>query len=120
MWPIGLAVMRLYWCRPCLAWQPAALRLCRRPKMCPAAAAAAVSPSSSPVKDLCSQVQASGEAPLPGAPPRPNEASGSDAEALDDEAKLASLGYKQELKRSLSGFHNFAVSFTVVSILTGG
>jgi len=28
-------------------------------------------------------------------------------------------GYKQELKRGLSGFHNFAVSFTVVSVLTG-
>jgi hypothetical protein len=28
-------------------------------------------------------------------------------------------GYNQELKRGLSGFHNFAVSFTVVSVLTG-
>lgn len=27
--------------------------------------------------------------------------------------------YKQELRRSLNGFQNFAVSFTVVSILTG-
>ncbi|GAB4822974.1 hypothetical protein N2152v2_010020 [Parachlorella kessleri] len=38
---------------------------------------------------------------------------------MSDEAKLAQMGYKQELKRSLSGFHNFAISFTVVSILTG-
>ncbi|KAI7839985.1 hypothetical protein COHA_006306 [Chlorella ohadii] len=37
----------------------------------------------------------------------------------DDEAMLRSMGYKQELKRSLSGFQNFAISFTVVSVLTG-
>ena len=29
----------------------------------------------------------------------------------DDEAGLAELGYKQELKRGMSGFGNFAVSF---------
>lgn len=37
----------------------------------------------------------------------------------EDEAVLRSMGYNQELKRGLSGFHNFAVSFTVVSVLTG-
>lgn len=37
----------------------------------------------------------------------------------DDEALLRQMGYKQELRRGLSGFHNFAVSFTVVSVLTG-
>ncbi|MFI5776095.1 amino acid permease [Nocardia sp. NPDC051570] len=38
----------------------------------------------------------------------------------DDERRLAELGYTQELARSWSGFTNFAISFTVVSILTGG
>ncbi|MGV9414658.1 amino acid permease [Nocardia sp. NPDC003693] len=38
----------------------------------------------------------------------------------DDERRLAELGYKQELSRSWSGFSNFAISFTIVSILTGG
>lgn len=38
----------------------------------------------------------------------------------DDERRLAELGYKQELARSWSGFSNFAISFTIVSILTGG
>jgi hypothetical protein len=37
----------------------------------------------------------------------------------DDEAMLREMGYKQELRRGLSGFANFAVSFTVVSVLTG-
>jgi amino acid transporter len=37
----------------------------------------------------------------------------------DDEAQLASLGYKQELSRSWSGFSNFAISFSIISILAG-
>ena len=37
----------------------------------------------------------------------------------DDEAGLAELGYKQELKRGMSGFGNFAVSFSIISILAG-
>ncbi|HKS98623.1 MAG TPA: amino acid permease [Rugosimonospora sp.] len=36
-----------------------------------------------------------------------------------DEALLAQLGYKQELRRRLSGFSNFAVSFSIISILAG-
>jgi amino acid transporter len=36
-----------------------------------------------------------------------------------DERLLALLGYKQELKRSWSGFSNFAISFSVISILSG-
>jgi amino acid transporter len=36
-----------------------------------------------------------------------------------DEARLAELGYKQELHRRLSGFSNFAVSFSIISILAG-
>ncbi|MBF6059262.1 amino acid permease [Nocardia terpenica] len=38
----------------------------------------------------------------------------------DDERRLAEPGYRQDLARSWSGFSNFAVSFTIVSILTGG
>jgi len=37
----------------------------------------------------------------------------------DDERKLAELGYKQELSRSWSGFSNFAISFSIISILAG-
>src|SRR5205085_1332494 len=33
--------------------------------------------------------------------------------------RLAQLGYKQELHRRLSGFSNFAVSFSIISILAG-
>ncbi|MBZ5856966.1 amino acid permease [Flavihumibacter profundi] len=36
-----------------------------------------------------------------------------------EETLLASLGYKQELNRSWSGFSNFAISFSVISILSG-
>src|SRR5213596_1617639 len=37
----------------------------------------------------------------------------------DDEARLAELGYTQELNRSWSGFSNFAISFSIISILAG-
>lgn len=37
----------------------------------------------------------------------------------DDERRLAALGYKQELSRSWSGFSNFAISFSIISILAG-
>ena len=36
-----------------------------------------------------------------------------------DERRLAELGYKQELKRKWSGFSNFAISFSIISILAG-
>jgi amino acid transporter len=36
-----------------------------------------------------------------------------------DEQRLAELGYKQELNRSWSGFQNFAISFTIISVLAG-
>jgi amino acid transporter len=36
-----------------------------------------------------------------------------------DEQKLAEMGYKQELNRSWSGFSNFAISFSIISILAG-
>jgi amino acid transporter len=37
----------------------------------------------------------------------------------EDEKRLAELGYKQELDRSWSGFSNFAISFSIISILAG-
>jgi amino acid transporter len=36
-----------------------------------------------------------------------------------DEEKLHSLGYAQELRRGMKTFSNFAVSFTIISILSG-
>src|SRR6187401_500154 len=43
-----------------------------------------------------------------------------DTKAMDaDEKLLADLGYKQELSRAWSGFSNFAISFTIISILAG-
>ena len=41
------------------------------------------------------------------------------ARASSDEQRLAELGYKQELNRSWSGFQNFAISFTIISVLAG-
>jgi amino acid transporter len=37
----------------------------------------------------------------------------------EDEQHLAKLGYVQELQRSWSGFSNFAISFSIISILAG-
>src|SRR3954447_19620827 len=36
-----------------------------------------------------------------------------------DAQRLAELGYKQELHRGWSGFSNFAISFSIISILAG-
>lgn len=36
-----------------------------------------------------------------------------------DEQQLAKLGYKQELNRNWSSFSNFAISFSIISILAG-
>src|SRR3989442_2884467 len=36
-----------------------------------------------------------------------------------DEQQLAELGYKQELQRAWGGFTNFAISFTIISVLAG-
>ncbi len=41
------------------------------------------------------------------------------SEPIADEERLAELGYKQELSRSWSSFTNFAISFTIISILAG-
>ena len=36
-----------------------------------------------------------------------------------DEGRLAELGYKQELKRDWGLMHNFGVSFSIISVITG-
>jgi amino acid transporter len=38
----------------------------------------------------------------------------------EDRAHLHSLGYAQELKRGMGWFSNFAISFSIISILAGG
>ena len=43
-----------------------------------------------------------------------NEDPGGDVELL------RSLGYAQELRRRMSGFSNFAISFSMICILAGG
>src|ERR1039457_3928119 len=42
-----------------------------------------------------------------------------DTPLTSDEQRLAELGYKQELKRGWSGFSNFAISFSIISVLAG-
>jgi amino acid transporter len=37
----------------------------------------------------------------------------------DDVRELGALGYAQELFRTMGGFSNFAISFSIISILTG-
>jgi len=37
----------------------------------------------------------------------------------EDSRRLAELGYKQDLKRGWSSFSNFAISFTIISVLAG-
>src|SRR4029079_373209 len=66
------------------------------------------------------------------APGRPNTRSQTQEEAAmsteepsvshaqsDDESMLHRLGYAQELFRGMGGFQNFAISFTIISILAG-
>ncbi|MBF9129862.1 amino acid permease [Plantactinospora sp. S1510] len=52
------------------------------------------------------------------APTQPTGTPAAPAIGLDEE-RLAQLGYQQELRRKLSGFSNFAVSFSIISILAG-
>src|SRR5437879_13178314 len=37
----------------------------------------------------------------------------------EDARELGTLGYAQELLRTIGGFSNFALSFSIISILTG-
>src|SRR2546422_1596250 len=65
-----------------------------------------------------------GEHPLNG-PDQSNrlrkaEVSSAKSEQLRDDAReLGALGYAQELFRTMGGFSNFAISFSIISILTG-
>ena len=56
--------------------------------------------------------------PEPSPQNQPGPAPGTTA-TTDDEARLAELGYRQELSRAWSGFTNFAISFTIISVLAG-
>lgn len=42
-----------------------------------------------------------------------------DRQLSDDARDLGALGYAQELFRTMGGFSNFAISFSIISILTG-
>ena len=42
-----------------------------------------------------------------------------DVDVQRDVQELAELGYRQELTRAWSSFTNFAISFTIISVLAG-
>ena len=44
----------------------------------------------------------------------------SDNEKHEDLKVLHGMGYAQELQRSMSKFSNFAISFSIICILSGG
>jgi hypothetical protein len=52
-------------------------------------------------------------------PHGPRRTSVPDHEHDHDTRMLHALGYAQELRRGMSGFSNFAISFTIISILSG-
>src|SRR5215218_6884149 len=54
-----------------------------------------------------------------GAPRAPEEPTPADQEVSADVQRLHELGYRQELSRAWSGFTNFAISFTIISVLAG-
>jgi amino acid transporter len=49
-----------------------------------------------------------------------DEAAARAAASTDDVRQLESMGYAQELLRRMSGFSNFAISFSIICILAGG
>ncbi len=49
----------------------------------------------------------------------PLKAEAATPDVTEDEQRLHELGYKQELSRAWSGFTNFAISFTIISVLAG-
>jgi amino acid transporter len=51
--------------------------------------------------------------------PPESAAPGTDQPMGADERRLGEMGYKQELSRSWSAFTNFAISFTIISVLAG-
>src|ERR1700759_5176279 len=59
------------------------------------------------------------ETAVPAPTPPPPAAKGGGTALSVDEQRLHDMGYAQELRRHMSGFSNFAVSFTIISILSG-
>src|SRR5687767_4628187 len=55
----------------------------------------------------------------PETPARPETPERPVTAADRDEQQLAEMGYRQELSRAWSGFTNFAISFTIISVLAG-
>jgi amino acid transporter len=51
--------------------------------------------------------------------PAPRPAAPAGADVQEDVRRLEELGYRQELSRAWSGFTNFAISFTIISVLAG-
>ncbi len=43
----------------------------------------------------------------------------SESDSRDDQKELGKLGYAQELLREMGGFSSFAVSFSIISVITG-
>ena len=64
-------------------------------------------------------MQGSGEAATEGEEVTPPEGISDVDQTKRDEERLAELGYKQELSRTWSAFTNFAISFTIISVLAG-
>src|SRR3954465_11340422 len=52
--------------------------------------------------------------------PPPSPAPAPAPEIAEDVRLLRSMGYAQELMRRMSGFSNFAISFSIICILAGG
>src|SRR5437879_2466985 len=78
---------------------PGALRL----RACPAAALARVLPTTGQQQDT-----------------ERGRGMASDETLHEDAKVLHSMGYAQELSRRMSGFSNFAISFSIICILSGG
>ena len=53
-------------------------------------------------------------------PIRVEPPSAPEAQRAHDDAQLRALGYVPQLLRDMGGLHNFALSFSVISVLTGG
>jgi amino acid permease (GABA permease) len=51
--------------------------------------------------------------------PRSDTRPGSSAAGLDDDATLHALGYPRKLTRRFRAFDNFAISFTIINIISG-
>ncbi|MGW6737928.1 amino acid permease [Streptomyces sp. NPDC055013] len=51
--------------------------------------------------------------------PRARARGGADPSALDDDATLHAMGYPRKLTRRFQAFDNFAISFTIINIISG-